>query len=396
MISQTFIQNAKWLSDFVYVRVSSELNDFAGFVKDESGNQVKLVLNPNWHPTQHVNICAEVVAAPDRVYARDSVRYEKPVGSPKPQSYRGHEAISAYVAKLPPKAKVKTIPRYNCGSYTPEYQTLKDTVPLIKKGDKVYFHYNSLLQEDNFMYREENGDLVYRIHYMSVFCFVRDSKITMLSGYVLLSSVSELTEKIEVDGHQVSGKKHGNLVLIEKPEDVKGNTKAKYLTGILEHIGMPVADDENARIIVPGTKVLFKPNSQFKNTIEGKEYLLMNQWDLVAWLCPGVDHDDLMPVGDYVSISPDEQIIAKTKLIEFDATKPQEFKPGELFIPDGATGHNRKIKKVGTGIVLWGPHEYMIKKVIYYKSNDYMYVKEFDVVLVRHGDILGWFDEEVH
>jgi len=50
------IKNIKYLKDYVFVKVNSELNDVAGFIKDEHGNSIELKLNPHWKPTEHATM----------------------------------------------------------------------------------------------------------------------------------------------------------------------------------------------------------------------------------------------------------------------------------------------------------------------------------------------------
>jgi len=246
MISPQDILQSKTLYDYVYVRVKSELNDFAGFITDETGKKVRLLLNPNWHPTKHANISGEVIAAPSAIHNSEA-RYAVYAGSPKPKQYRGHEWIEQYIQKTLPRRRKELLKsvKYNCAGWDgEEIVSIVGTKPLVQVGDVVYFHYGSLLNPENFMWREENGDLVYHIHYRLLFCLVRDSKITMLSGYVLVSEINDDKEIFDVGGVKVEGKQHGNFILVEKKEDVKGNKKAKYLTGVVEHIGISYKNDE--------------------------------------------------------------------------------------------------------------------------------------------------------
>lgn len=394
MISPTDILHAKTLKDFVFVRVPGELNDFAGFVKDEFGNEKAILLGHSDGPGERqrqARIYGEVIAAPDSLTGYDVVLDEKYPGSPKPQQYRGHEFISNYIRNMPPKTPLKErlrlAPKYNSSNWTPENITLAGHVPEVEVGDRVYFHYNCLLNIENFCWREPDGQLVYQIHYQNMFCAVRQPhayddgllrEIVMLNGYVLVSKVRDLQEEFDVGGAKVSGRMNGKLLLIENEEDVKGNTKAKYLSGILEHVGTSVGEVEYD--IAQGARVLFRPNSQFENEIEGKTYYVMRQWDLVAVLG---EPDIIIPIGDWVLIKPEEQVLSKnTQLVEYNANKPQEAKPGTIYVPEGSLGHNRKLTKVGFG-------QCNGERVAYFKSSYYMYVKEFDMVLVRKGDVMG-------
>lgn len=404
MISRHDILNAQ-LSDYVFVRVKSVLVESVGFITDENGKLIELQLAQNFNPEKEetikgdkFNISAEVIAAPVRLTNNDSYQYSEYLGCPKPLRYPTHDEIVKKVNALPDYVRKRLTGLTKANKIdSGDAVTLDGVQPEVKVGDKVYFHFNCLRNKENYAWREENGDLVYKIHYESLFCTVRNQQIIMLNSYVLVSELLENKEKF--DG--VEGRKVGDLLVVENKEEVKGNKKAKYLTGILEAIGKSVKDDVNARSVKVGSKVIFRPNSQFKNEIEGKEYLVMRQWDLVAefMVIPIVDEPDAVyPIGDYVMLTPDEQVISKTKLHVFDQNNPdQQAKPGELFVLPNSINPYKKLKKYGTGVAMHQGErvkgDWVMKKVMYEKSGYYMYLGEYGVTLVREADLYGELTE---
>lgn len=396
-------------SDFIMVRVESTLNTFLGTIKDENGKDVKLIINPNWKPTHHVRICGEVIAVPTYLTGRDNPLYEKYPGSPKPMAYRSHDDINQRLSVMPKHYRDTAQVPYMCGKYVPDFQTHFGVDPEIKEGDLAYFHYNSLLNEDNFLYQEPSGDLVYLIHYSNLFCYVRQGNIRMLNAYVLVSQYrDEEEQEIKVGGSFIFGKLKGNLV-------TEIGSKPKYLTGIVEHIGAGIGDD--VRQTVPGALVVFRPSSEFINTIENNSFYAMKQWDLLAeWLSDSeikdvqeqailnnvvIEFNKIIPIGDYVMISPDDQPVSKTLVTHvFDPNAPsQSFKPGEIFVPATIYSHEKKkkIHNYGVGeVILQGElckKNFVGEKVAFEKSSFYIWLDEFKVVLVRFGDIYGKYEK---
>lgn len=398
----------KTVADYVLVRVQSELNDFLGVIKDENGNDVKLVLNPNWKPTHHVRICGEVVAVPEYLSGADNPLYEIYPGCPKPTQYRSHDSIEKMMLSVAEKHRSKKIIPYLCGRGLPNFQSHFGTSVEVEVGSKVYFHYNCLLTPENFMFQEADGNLVYRIHYSQLFCWIRknEDEICMLNGYVLVTPYFEETEEIDVDGVKIRGKTKGSLV-------TEIGSKPKYLTGIVQHIGKGIGPD--SRDLPPGSLVLFRPSSEFSNVIEDQEFFTMRHWDLVATFISEeeikytkelalrdnfiIEFNDIIPVGDYVAIAPEDQPLArKTVTHVYNPNLPtQQFKPGEIFLLDNAFSHEKKkkIQRYGVGeVIMMGElckKKFDSQKVAYELSSYYLWVPEFGIAFIREGDILGTY-----
>lgn len=376
-------------------------------MKDENGETKEIYVDPSFRETHHSRICAEVVTLPQYL-SGDTIIYENYPGTPRPLTYRGHDDVLLQIKTLAPKRRrPENIHPPVCGTFEPTFTTLKDEPVRIKKGDTVYFHYNVLLTETNFMYREENGQLIYKLHYEQLFCYVRDGKITMLNGYVLVSEYFEdnMEDIVLKDSRfewKFKGKTKNGLV-------VQIDEKPKYLVGRLEHIGPGLGT--NVREIEPGELVMYRPRSEFKNTIEGREYYVMRQWDIVALVISAEELKEfdlsmrdhaigecsflpIKPVGDYVMIEPETpELKSKTKLHVYDPNKPQEFKPGELFVLPVTVSHKKK-GLATKGLVLGSGENtkgWNGKKVLYLKGSAYVWVEEYGVAFVREGDVQGEF-----
>lgn len=395
-------------ANWVLVRVPSEFNNIIGTIKDEHGNEKEIIVDTSFRDTHHSRICAEVIASPTYLNG-DTIIYENYPGTPRPLTYRGHDDVLLQVKTLAPKRRrPENIYPPVCATFEPTFTTLLNEPIRIKNGQTVYFHYNVLLNETNYLGRDESGQLVYKVHYSQLFCVVDNGNITMLNGYVLVSEYYEDdTEEIVLRDSRFEWKfkgktKNGLVVQVDE--------KPKYLIGRLEHIGPGLGT--NTRMIEPGELIMYRPKSEFKNTIEGTEYYVMRQWDIVAIVISAEelrefdrsfqDHNigdvgllPIKPVGDYVMLTPETpEIKSKTKLHVYDPkNKDQEFKPGELFILGTTVSHKKnglptKGNVLGSGENTKGWNG---KKVMYIKGPAYVWVEEYELAFVREGDIQGEF-----
>lgn len=389
----------KAFNDYLIVKVSAELETFAGLMKDENGNEIRLILNPNFRPTHNSKISARVISVPLHLTGKNSPLYEIGPGYPKPSSYRGATHINSILNNTPKKYRAKTIIPYRCGLYEPNMQTNKGLKVEVQPNDEVYFHYNMLLNEHNYLFRDTDGFLVYKIPYTSVFCRVRNRKITMLNSFVLVSEApDEDVVEVEVDGRSIKGKLEDKLLV---PGD-----RPLYLSGILRHIGEGIGPDR--RDIKPDTHVMFRPSSEFVNMIEGEAFYVMRQWDIIASWFPDEEIERMKedprfneifgrnhwihPEGDYVMVRPNN-IDTGGDVVAFDQNNPdQGFTQGTIFVPGESIKDNRKGKifSYGVGKVIDSGNLCIDGKEIYYeKGSHYVYVEDYDLAFVRTGDIYG-------
>lgn len=389
----------KAFNDYVIVKVDSELETFAGLIKDENGNEIRLILNPNFRPTHNAKICARVISVPKHLTGKNSPLYEIGPGYPKPSSYRGATHILNVLKNIPRKYRAKTVIPYRCGMYEPKMQTHKGLKIDVQPNDTVYFHYNMLLNEHNYLFRDpSDGFLVYKIPYTSLFCRVRNRKITMLNSFVLVSEVpDEDVVEVEVDGKAIKGKLEDKLLV---PGD-----QPVYLSGILRHIGEGIGP--YTRDIKPGTHIVFRPSSEFVNMIEDEAFYVMRQWDIIASWFPDEEIERMKedpvfseifgrnhwihPEGDYVMVRPNK--IDPGGVIAYDPSNPGQFSaPGEIFVPAESLRDNRKGKifSYGVGKVVDSGNLCVDGKEIFYeKGSHYVYIDDYDLAFVRADNIYG-------
>lgn len=144
--------------------------------------------------------------------------------------------------------------------------------PEVKVGDKLYFHYNSL-KEDSAI-PDKKG--LWVIDYDTVFCAVRDGRIIMIGGRILAEAMfDEDIVEIEVDGfnHKAKLTKSG---LVKELDPGHNLTKAR-----LAFIGTPKIGEQPVNI-KPGDVFYYINNGDFKNHIEGRDYFVMYQDEILA------------------------------------------------------------------------------------------------------------------
>jgi len=259
-------------------------------------NQMTFSKDTTYDPHRSKRIYAEVVQVPF-VLKRTRIHQEEHL---HPVS-RGHfpgEAIERHAnvhekriqRPLQVKEQKKLRLRYNSGHYSPPFTSIDDQPIQGKPGDKVYFHYLAL-SDDSYMGQDPDHNRYYRVPYDSCFCFVRGATTLMVNGYMQVEPFwNEDYQEIEVDGKIVRGKLKGNLVvgMVEAPE---------YRTGTIRRRGLNYGADTRDTIEERDI-VIYSKGSEFKNTVEGKEVYLMQQWNIIAKR----EDKTFIPVGDYVHL----------------------------------------------------------------------------------------------
>lgn len=263
-------------------------------------------------------IYGEVIAVPGKLTS-DINLYQKNVYFPEPKpSYSGE-----MVATLAKVGHELTGREYECSPYEREYTNLSDITMEVEVDDQIYFHFNTIDEENK--YTLEDGRKIYKVRYDQIICavrkawdididaielfgkpkevidvFIRDtenaiwdrlkkegkirrlpSTIIMIGGHVLVQSVLQqgMVETV-IENRKVIGKitpggiMHDIGKATEDLDDV-------VFEGIIKHIGAPIKGEEELDV-KPGDKVVCLPNANWVNVINGQEYFVMKQRDLIA------------------------------------------------------------------------------------------------------------------
>jgi co-chaperonin GroES (HSP10) len=181
---------------------------------------LKLHIDPEFNPTQYARIYGRVIAVPEgKAYNEESFEIEKEV----------------------------------------------------QVGDLIYFHYLTTSDETNCIYGN-----YYKVPYYWIFCVVRSGNILPIGSWTLCEQVVEEDfNTVDVGGHKVEAiiSASGLVIGINK----KPSTKFARLA----HIGKPLVGADELKVS-QGSLVFLNKNSNFKNTIEGKEYYTVRQGDILC------------------------------------------------------------------------------------------------------------------
>jgi co-chaperonin GroES (HSP10) len=146
--------------------------------------------------------------------------------------------------------------------------------PKVKVGDLIYFHFNTLAEDKKLFINKEN---LYMLEYNRIFCRI-DNGIDMVGSWILVNDIDS-SDLIDVGVGKLKGKvRESGIAVLAEERDVK---KKKPGIGILAAIAEPREGGPDLKL-KPGDKVYYEPNSMFDNIIEGKEYFVMHQDDLMA------------------------------------------------------------------------------------------------------------------
>ena len=143
----------------------------------------------------------------------------------------------------------------------PRYLT-DERYGLIKEGDTIYFHYNVV--DDSHLY----GDY-YSVDVERIFCTVRNGDILPLSEWVLVNPLVAERRKVNIGGKNVDVRMKGDLVVGINKKVMADKAQIAYIS-------------DNDMGLSKNDVVYIKPDFEFKNKIEGKEYYCVRKKDLLG------------------------------------------------------------------------------------------------------------------
>lgn len=129
----------------------------------------------------------------------------------------------------------------------------------LKEGDKIWFHH-FVVAEDN--QDTINDEKLYRCHYRDVYAIERDGELIPVQDYVFLSYVME-------EKHMYMSE--SGLFIKPEPTTQRNIGLIEYSCKTAERYGLKKGD-----------KVYWLDNSDYKMTINGKEYIRMKLNRIVA------------------------------------------------------------------------------------------------------------------
>jgi hypothetical protein len=175
-------------------------------IATKSGSEI--ILDPTFHPEQHAQISGVVSVVPESLYFNE-------------------------------KDVMNSV----------DYVTDID----VKIGDKVFFHYLQInIAISNKRIIEEDGKLFVFVEHDSLFCGIRNDKVVMFNGWMLLKPMSKASDKED-------------KIIPGRPTD---RQTYEPLMGEITHIGSPVIkyfygkqETDSGINVNAGDAVIFLPNS---------------------------------------------------------------------------------------------------------------------------------------
>jgi len=266
----------------LFVQVESEYNDE---YTTKDGKKIYLTTdqftsddeldNSNYKPTMIRRHYGTVVGLPIKLTEDIKIIQIDP-GLPAPGAYLPNEQVDKMN---------KYVDSWAClNSFVYQWKTCADFEMEVEEGDKVYFHHNTIT-EDNEV-GEVEGKKTFRLEYQNAICVVRTKKaiaapsgrevsweeIIPIAGHILVEPLWQ--DGVEDLGNGIKGivTKSGIISeLHEKPEPLRGN---------IVFAGKPMKGEDQE--LFPGDKIIYLPHSDYNVEIEGKTYYVMKYWEIIA------------------------------------------------------------------------------------------------------------------
>lgn len=140
----------------------------------------------------------------------------------------------------------------------------------IEVGDIIYFHFNSI-DEHSRMEVDVLEKPLYTVSYTSIFCYIRDGKLTPVGSRVLAKPMYDDDVVLE-DGIRVRKTKSGIITELNVKHNLR---KAK-----LAKIGKPLDGDKELPV-EEGDTIYYAHDADFENEIEGETYFVFLQEDIL-------------------------------------------------------------------------------------------------------------------
>lgn len=222
----------KPIIDFLYVAFDKLFEDTteSGLLKDTENYASEE--DPDRELQQHRRIWGTVIATPHMLDTNTKLKLREP-GLPIPKRNITGEFIHQQIMRNP-RGRWSAAD-YSCAGFDPKFVTLGDFEMLGQPGDKVYVHFDA--------FDKPLAEKVFLIRYDEVICFVRNGEIIMATDHNLV------VPKTDNFMGQL-------LIIMEKPVPLRG-------------------------FLLDGTEIMYMPNADWVNTIEGKDYYVVKTSDLI-------------------------------------------------------------------------------------------------------------------
>lgn len=255
--------------DYIIIKTDKMFDDKVSY-KGVDGRQ--LVFDPGFQPWLHVRTYGEVVSVPVHLSAVP-MPLQEPVGTP---SYHERSPI--------------------------KFKHMRDIEPVVKVGDKIYFHFNTISMQNLVKEEGKHPDRTYyfKVRYDQVICAIRDEyrvsgvpdgsksngerpiktthkRIIPVASYVLVEPDYETLDDILIPVYSSIKDKEGKPIPLPKEKWIQSKVAPGYrdLKGTVKYVGDPLKGDVCE--IKEDDKILFRKNADWMVKIEGENYFVIRQ-----------------------------------------------------------------------------------------------------------------------
>lgn len=224
----------------------------------------ELYFDPMFEPAKHVRTYGEVIQVPFRLRKKPIMQI--PRGTP---------------------------PYYDEAPF--DYKWSSDIAMEVAVGDRIYFHFNTIIRMNFNIVKVIKEPITgkpiewwFKVSYDQIICAVRQGMIIPIGSYTLVEPDMESIEEILIpiarmgaDGKAMRDDA-GRPIMKPKSEwlQKKVAPSAKYMRGWVRHVGTPLEGDICE--VKKDQLVYYRPNADWTNVIEGKEYYAIRQRHIVG------------------------------------------------------------------------------------------------------------------
>lgn len=207
-----------------------------------------------------------------------------PIALSKAPLYSYSPRFPAYGATRFPDADVDKIGDVFYSHPHNEYKFQNDIIPEVQVGDRIYFPWTVTHDKRNLIAKSpDNKSFIFRVSYDLVYAVARGEQIIPIGGNVLIDPIWESFESILKPTYYPFKDAHGQPMQRPKSEWIQVKTAPRTIDreGIVRHVGTPLKGEKCA--LKPGMKVLYKPVLKNVQQIEGSNYFVVPQNQILCY-----------------------------------------------------------------------------------------------------------------
>ena len=166
----------------------------------------------------------------------------------------------------------------------PPYTVMSDIAPEVQLGDKIYFHYNVLAQPEAHIAMTSDNEPIYPVRYDQIYCAVRQEHFRIVKDKCGMVTDQETITKINPIGGWTLVRPIEQPELILPSGIIARANPEKYFPriGTVAQVGTPFKGHKLNKPIQPGDTVLLRKNADFLINIEGTDYYVAQQRNILG------------------------------------------------------------------------------------------------------------------